>query len=78
MRTSKRVVARGKVYSVKIPVGGCVLAFLKGKTRGVLHPEASDAFPKALNSRRSIIPQKPDYADSLISYLGKKWGMGCV
>lgn len=59
MRTSKRLVAQGKVCSVKIPVGGCVLAFLKCKTRGVLHPEATDAFPEALNSKRSIIPQKP-------------------
>lgn len=56
---------------MRISVGGCVLAFLKGRTAEVLHPK--------LLQQKPIIPQKSVYNDSLISYLGKKWGVGmCV
>lgn len=42
MKTSKKVVAQGKVCSVRISVGCCVLAFLKGRIARVLHPKAND------------------------------------
>lgn len=56
--------------SVRISVGRCVLAFLKGTSAEVLHPK--------LLQQKPIIPQKSVYNDSLISYLGKKWGLGGV
>lgn len=57
--------------SVRVSVGRCVLAFLKGRTAEVLHPK--------LLQQKPIIPHKTVYNDSLISYLGKKWGVGvCV